>query len=60
VWYKDSSGIDPTASSGKSTVWHKGFGGGFWFTPFNMAVISTEVGHSVEGTLFYARLGFSF
>jgi hypothetical protein len=60
VWYKDSTGNDPTAASGKSSTWHKGFGGGLWFTPFNVAAITAEVGHSNEGTLFYVRLGFLF
>jgi hypothetical protein len=60
VWYKDENGIDPTAPSGKSDVWHKSWGGGFWFTPFNMAVLSTEIAHSDEGNLFYIRLGFLF
>lgn len=60
VWYKDSTGNDPTAASGKSSVWHKGFGGGLWFTPFNVAAVTAEVGHSTEGTLFYVRLGFLF
>lgn len=61
VWYKDpSSNNDPTASDGKSNVWHHGFGGGIWLTPFNLTVLSTEVGHSNEGTLFYVRLGFLF
>ena len=60
VWYSDDNGVDPSATDGSSSRWHKGFGGGLWFTPFNLAVVSTEVGHSVEGTLFYARLGFLF
>jgi hypothetical protein len=60
VWYKDASGKDPSASNGKSETWHNGFGGGLWITPFNLTVLSAEVGHSVEGTLFYARLGFLF
>ncbi|HNP97392.1 MAG TPA: BamA/TamA family outer membrane protein, partial [Cyclobacteriaceae bacterium] len=60
VWYKDSTGIDPTSATGKSKVWHKGFGGGFWFTPYNLAVVSLTAGHSVEGTLAYFRLGFLF
>ena len=59
VWYKDATGLDPSAG-GKSSVWHKGFGGGVWFTPFNITVLSTEVGHSTEGTLVYVRLGFLF
>jgi outer membrane protein assembly factor BamA len=60
VWYKDENGTDPSALSGNSSKWHHGIGGGLWLTPFNMATISTEIGHSVEGTLFYFRLGFLF
>ena len=60
VWFKDENGIDPTAPSGKSNAWHKSWGGGLWFTPFNMAVLSVEMGHSVEGTLGYIRLGYMF
>ena len=61
VWYKDpTTHDDPTASDGKSNVWHQGFGGGIWLTPFNLTVLSTEVGHSTEGTVFYVRLGFLF
>jgi hypothetical protein len=60
VWYKDENGIDPTAPSGKSNAWHKGWGGGVWFTPFNMAVLSVEAAHTVEGTLGYIRLGYLF
>lgn len=61
VWYKDPATKDDlTANDGKSNVWHQGFGGGIWFTPFNLTVLSTEVGHSKEGTLFYVRLGFLF
>lgn len=60
VWYKDTAGIDPTTLSGKSSVWHKGYGGGIWLTPFNMAVVAVEAAHSSEGTLGYFRLGFLF
>lgn len=60
IWYKDASGIDPSARTGKSNAWHKGWGGGLWFTPFNLAVLSLEAGHSEEGTLAYVRLGFMF
>ncbi len=60
VWYKDEDGVDPTAPSGKSNAWHKGWGGGVWFTPFNLTVLSLEVGHSNEGTLGYIRLGYLF
>lgn len=60
VWYKNDNGIDPSAVSGESNRWHKGWGGGVWFTPFNLSVLSFEVGHSVEGTLAYVRMGFMF
>ena len=60
VWYKDQNGMDPSTTSGTSNKWHKGWGGGLWFTPFNLAVLSLEAGHSREGTLVYFRLGFMF
>jgi hypothetical protein len=60
VWYENTEGLDPTAPNGKSNVWHKGWGGGVWFTPFNLTVLSLEAGHSDEGTLGYVRLGFLF
>ncbi len=61
VWYKDpATNDDPTANDGRSNVWHQGFGGGIWFTPFNLTVLSTEAAHSKEGTVFYVRLGFLF
>ena len=60
IWYKNENGVDPTALDGKSDLWHKGWGGGIWFTPFNLTVLSAEVGHSSEGTLAYVRLGFLF
>jgi hypothetical protein len=60
VWYENEQGIDPTAPTGKSNAWHKSWGGGVWFTPFNLTVLSLEAGHSDEGTLGYVRLGFLF
>ncbi|MEQ8424519.1 MAG: BamA/TamA family outer membrane protein, partial [Cyclobacteriaceae bacterium] len=60
VWYEDAPGIDPSSTSGASSIWHKGYGGGIWLTPFNLAVVSVEVANSVEGTLGYFRLGFLF
>ncbi len=43
-----------------SDKWHRGVGGGIWLAPFNMAVVSAEIGASEEETLFYIRLGFLF
>ena len=60
IWYKNDLGVDPTVIEGRSNLWHKGWGGGLWFTPFNLTVLSLEIGHSREGTLGYARLGFLF
>lgn len=60
IWYKNDDGVDPSASAGKSGRWHHGVGGGVWFTPFNLTVLSLELGHSREGTLGYVRLGFLF
>jgi hypothetical protein len=60
VWYKDANGIDPSSSTGNSHVWHQSIGGGLWITPFNLTVLSAEVGHSEEGNLFYIRMGFLF
>jgi predicted phosphodiesterase len=60
VWYKDKTGVDPTSSDGKSSVWHNGVGGGLWFTPFNLTVLAVEMAHSNEENLGYVRLGFLF
>ena len=60
IWYKDANGVDPTAPDGSSNVWHKSWGGGIWFTPFNLAILSVEAAHSTEGTLSYIRLGYLF
>ena len=60
VWYHNENGIDPSAPNGTSDKWHKGYGGGVWFRPYDLTTIVTEVGSSEEGTLFYLRLGFLF
>lgn len=60
VWYKDETGKDPSVVTGHSTVWHQGWGGGFWFTPMNLTVLSTEFAHSKDGNMFYIRFGFLF
>lgn len=60
VWYQDEFGNDPSAENGKSSTWHNGVGGGLWFTPFNLTVLSTEFAHGEEGNMFYIRLGFLF
>lgn len=60
VWYQDQNGIDPTTSDGSSSRWHRGIGGGIWFTPFNLTVLSAEAARSADGNMVYVRLGFLF
>jgi hypothetical protein len=60
VWYKDETGKDPSTADGTSGIWHKGVGGGVWFTPFSLTVVSTEFAHSQDGNMLYLRLGFLF
>ncbi|MBL7857606.1 MAG: BamA/TamA family outer membrane protein [Cyclobacteriaceae bacterium] len=60
VWYKDVYGLDPSTTDGTSNRWHKGWGGGLWFTPFNLTVLSVEGAHSRDGMMGYIRLGFLF
>jgi hypothetical protein len=44
----------------KSGVWHDGYGGGLFFMPVNMFIVTATVGKSKEGTLPYVTLGFRF
>ena len=60
IWYKNENDVDPTSRDGVSDVWYRGAGGGVWFTPFNLTVLSVEAAHSSEGMLGYIRLGFLF
>ncbi len=60
VWYADAQGQDPSAADGKSSRWHQGYGGGVWFTPFNLTMATVEAGRSREGWGGYFRLGFLF
>ncbi|WP_341834567.1 BamA/TamA family outer membrane protein [Chitinophaga pollutisoli] len=50
VWYRGED-------SGK---WHNGFGGGVYFSPVNLVVLTAVLGHSSEGTLPYVTFGFKF
>ncbi len=40
-----------------SRVWHDAYGGGFYYTPFNMVIISVTAGLSGEDTLFNFTVG---
>lgn len=50
VWYRGED-------SGR---WHNGFGGGLYFSPVNLVVVTAVLGHSKEGTLPYVTFGFKF
>lgn len=43
-----------------SGLWHHGYGGGLWMTPFNMSVFTASIGASEEGTLLDLSIGFQF
>jgi hypothetical protein len=43
-----------------STVWHTGYGGGFYFAPAHIIVIRAVVAYSVEGIYPYVLLGFRY
>ena len=62
VWYKDQTGIDPSAPSGKSEIWHAGYGGGIWVAPLRRYVFSIDVATSTTDNdlLIYFRYGFFF
>lgn len=40
--------------------WHDGYGGGLYFMPVNMFIITATLGKSTEGVLPYVTLGFRF
>jgi hemolysin activation/secretion protein len=50
VWIKDES----------SKIWHNGAGGGLYFAPVQMMVLSIVAGYSKEGWYPYITLGFRF
>jgi hypothetical protein len=43
-----------------SDTWHQGVGGGLYFAPAKLAVLSVVAGHSTEGWYPYVTLGFRF
>jgi outer membrane translocation and assembly module TamA len=50
VWAKGES----------SGIWHDGYGGGLYFSPVNMFIITATVANSPEGLLPYITFGFKF
>ncbi|MEP7171272.1 MAG: BamA/TamA family outer membrane protein, partial [Bacteroidota bacterium] len=43
-----------------SNTWHSGYGGGFWISPFALAIINVTYAVSKEEKLYSVGLGFSF
>ena len=50
VWYKNEH----------SQKWHQSYGGGIYYAPFNLAIISATIGLSDEDALFNFSLGTKF
>jgi hypothetical protein len=48
------------AENETSKKWHNSFGGGLYYSPFNMLLISAAMGFSEEGTLFNLSIGTKF
>ncbi len=48
------------ATSQSSNKWHNSAGGGLYYSPFNMVIISAAVGFSEEETLFNFSIGTKF
>jgi outer membrane translocation and assembly module TamA len=48
------------ADNQSSNVWHNSIGGGVYYSPFNMLLISAALGVSDEGTLFNISIGTKF
>ena len=46
--------------SEKSHQWHNSFGGGFYYAPFNLVIVSATIGISKEDKLFNFSLGTKF
>jgi hypothetical protein len=51
VWY-------PTDAP--NNVWHAAYGGGFYYVPYNMVIVSATVGYSKEERLFNFSVGTKF
>ncbi|HKK10159.1 MAG TPA: BamA/TamA family outer membrane protein, partial [Bacteroidales bacterium] len=43
-----------------SSIWHNGYGGGIWFSPFGMALISAQYEMSEEYDIFRVKFDFQF
>jgi hypothetical protein len=50
VWVKDET----------SRKWHDSYGGGFYYSPYNFAIVSATIAFSNEGSLFNFSIGTKF
>jgi hemolysin activation/secretion protein len=44
----------------RSKKWHNDFGGGFYYSPYNFALVSATIAHSPEENLFNFSIGTKF
>jgi len=43
-----------------SNQWHNGYGGGFWLSPFKMAIVTATINHSKEDNLLQFKFSYMF
>ncbi len=62
VWYENDEGYDPSTDSGKSNIWHAGYGGGVWVAPLKKFVFTADLSTSTTDRqlLLNLRYGFFF
>jgi hypothetical protein len=58
IGFDDIGRVWPNNQS--SNKWHNSYGGGLYYSPFNMVLISASVGFSEEETLFNISIGTKF
>jgi outer membrane protein assembly factor BamA len=60
VWFENSEGVDPTATSGKSNVWHAGYGGGLWIAPLKRFVFTADLSTSTTDRQLLVNVKYGF
>ena len=58
--FYDNGRVWTEADESPGRVWHQGYGGGIWFSIFNMYVVNASLGFSEEDHILDIKLGFLF
>ena len=56
----DNGRVWTEADDSPGKVWHQGYGGGIWFSLYDMFVINTSLGFSEENRILDIKLGFLY